>query len=63
MPIWRGPHKGKNMESPYAETPFTRLLLLWISFHASRFAASMKPNYRAGQINADVAASGNPTGT
>jgi hypothetical protein len=51
------------MDSPYAETPFTRLLVLWISFHASRIAASMKPRYLADQIGADVAATGNPTGT
>ena len=54
--------KGATMESPYAKTPFTRLLALWISFHVSRVMASMKPGYLAGQINADVAASGNPTG-
>ena len=50
------------MESPYADTPFTRLLVLWLSFHVSRIAASMKPRYLADQINADVAASGNPEG-
>jgi hypothetical protein len=50
------------MDSPYAETPFPRLLVLWISFHISRIAASMKPRYLASHINADVAASGNPTG-
>ena len=50
------------MESPYAETPFARLLLLWASYNASRIIASMKPRYLAGQISADVAASNNPTG-
>jgi hypothetical protein len=51
------------MESPYAETPFTRLLLLWAAYHVSRIIASMKPRYLAGQISADVAATNNPTGT
>jgi hypothetical protein len=50
------------MGTPYAETPFTRLLWLWISVHLSRVMASIKPRYLTGQINADVAASNNPTG-
>ena len=47
---------------PCAGTPFSRLLLLWTAFHFSRTIASMKPGYRAGQISADIAATGNPTG-
>ena len=47
---------------PYAEMPFLRLLFLWAAFHVSRIIASMKPDYLASQINADVAASGNPEG-
>ena len=50
------------MEPSYAEMPFRQLLLLWAACHVSRIIASMKPGYLAGQINADVAASGNPTG-
>lgn len=50
------------MESPYAKMPLTRLLLLWIAFHFSRIMASVRPRYLAGQISADVAATGNPTG-
>ena len=50
------------MEPSHAEMPFGQLLLLWAKFHLSRIIASMKPNYLASQINADVAASGNPEG-
>jgi len=50
------------MDPSHAETPFSQLLLLWAAFHISRIIASMKPKYLAGQIGADVAASGNPTG-
>ena len=51
------------METPsHAETPFRQLVLLWAAFHVSRIIASMKPRYLAGQISADVAATGNPTG-
>ena len=57
------------MEPSYAETPFSRLLFLWAAFHVSRIidsferaGMSMKPRYLAGQISADVAATGNPEG-
>ena len=50
------------MEPSHAETPFSRLLFLWAAFHVSRIIASMKPKYLAGQISADVAATGNPEG-
>ncbi len=66
MPIWHRPRRAMRkeviMEPSYAEMPFRRLLLLWASFHASRIVAAMKPRYLASQINADVAASGNPEG-
>ena len=66
MPTWRKPRRavreGAIMEPSYAEMPFRQLLLLWASFHLSRIIASMKPERLASQINAHVAASGNPEG-
>jgi hypothetical protein len=50
------------MDPSHAETPFSQLLLHWATYQIARIAASMKPEYIAGQIGADVAASGNPTG-
>ena len=50
------------MDPSHAETPFAQLLCRWAAHHISRIAASMKPKYLAGQIGADVAATGNPTG-
>jgi hypothetical protein len=50
------------MDPSHAETPFSQLLFLWAAFHISRIIASMKPRYLAGQISADVAATGNPEG-
>ncbi|WP_157088796.1 hypothetical protein [Bradyrhizobium jicamae] len=50
------------MEPSHAETPFTQVLFLWAAFHVSRLVASMEPKYLAGQISADVAATGNPSG-
>ena len=51
------------METPsHAETPFSQLLLRWAATMISRIIASMKPKYLAGQIGADVAATGNPSG-
>jgi hypothetical protein len=66
MPIWRKPRlparKEAIVEPSQAETPFSRLLLRWAAYQISGFIASMKPKHLAGQISADVAASGNPTG-
>ena len=66
MPTWRRPRRAVRkevvMEPSYAEMPFRQLLLLWASFHLSRIIASMKPEHLASQINAHVAASGNPEG-
>jgi hypothetical protein len=50
------------MDPSHAETPFSQLLLLWAAFHISRIIAPMKPEHLASQINAHVAASGNPEG-
>ena len=50
------------MEPSYAEMPFRQLLFLWASFHLSRLIGSMKPEHLASQINAHVAARGNPEG-
>ena len=50
------------MEPSYAEMPFRQLLHLWASFHLSRIIVSMKPQHLASEINAHVAASGNPEG-
>ena len=44
------------------KTPFSQLLFRWAAYQISRIAASMRPKYLAGQIAADVAATGNPTG-
>jgi hypothetical protein len=67
MPIWRKPRpaarKETIMEPSHAQAPFSQLLLRWAACRISRIAASMKPKYLAGQIGADVAATGNPTGT
>ena len=51
------------METPsHVKTPFSQLLFRWAAYQISRITASMKPKYLAGQIAADVAATGNPTG-
>ncbi|MGY2904397.1 hypothetical protein [Bradyrhizobium sp. URHC0002] len=50
------------MQPSHAETPFSQLLFRWATYQISRITASMKPKHLAGQISADVAASGNPTG-
>ena len=50
------------MEPLHAEEPFSQLLFRWAAFHIARIAASTRPKYLAGQIGADVAASGNPMG-
>jgi hypothetical protein len=50
------------MDPLQAEAPFSQLLLRWAAYHVARIAASIRPNYLAGQIGADVAASGNPMG-
>jgi hypothetical protein len=42
--------------------PLSQLLLNRATDLVARAAASIKPNHRAGQIAADVAASGNPSG-
>jgi hypothetical protein len=46
-----------------ADTPFSQLLLSWAADRFSRTMTAIKPTHRAGQIAADVAASGNPSGT
>jgi hypothetical protein len=45
-----------------ADTPFSQLLLSWAADRLSRTTTAIKPTHRAGQIAADVAASGNPSG-
>jgi hypothetical protein len=50
------------MEQSHAETPFSQLLYIWAAFHITRIIRSTRPGYLAGQISADVAATGNPTG-
>ena len=50
------------MEPSHAETPFAQSLFRWAADQISRIAVSIKPKYLAGQIGADVAATGNPTG-
>ena len=66
MLIWRKSRPAGRretiMEPSHAETPFSQLLFPWAAFHVSRIIASMKPRYLAGQISADVAATGNPEG-
>jgi hypothetical protein len=44
-------------------TSFWQALLNWSADRSSRAAAPVKPNYRADQIAAEIAASGNPSGT
>ena len=50
------------MQPSHAETPFSQLLFRWATYQISLITASIKPKHLAGQISADVAASGNPTG-
>jgi hypothetical protein len=45
-----------------AITSFWRALLNWSAELTSRAGNSIKPDYRADQIAADIAASGNPSG-
>jgi hypothetical protein len=45
------------------EAPFSQVLLNWAADRISRTMAAIKPKHRASQIAADVAASGNPSGT
>ena len=67
MLIWRKSRPAGRretiMEPSHAETPFSQLLFRWAAWQILRITASMKPKYLAGQINADVAVSGNPAGT
>jgi hypothetical protein len=46
----------------HTETPFSQLLVLWAAHQVARIAASIRPKHLAGQISADVAASGYPSG-
>jgi hypothetical protein len=46
----------------HSETSFLQALLNWGADLTSRAKASMKPNYSADQIAAEVAASGSPSG-
>ena len=66
MSIWRKPRlparKETIMQPSHAEAPFSQLLFRWAAYQISRITASMKPKYLAGQISADVAATGNPEG-
>ncbi|MBR0697148.1 hypothetical protein [Bradyrhizobium lablabi] len=48
---------------PEAERPFSQMLLGWAKRHLARVLASFSPVYKADRIAADVAASGNPSGT
>jgi hypothetical protein len=45
-----------------ADTPFSQPLLNWAAERISRAIEAIRPTHRAGQIAADVAASGNPSG-
>jgi hypothetical protein len=45
-----------------AETSFTQLLSSWTAERIARTFAAIRPQHRADQIAADVAASGNPSG-
>jgi hypothetical protein len=44
------------------EAPFSQVLLNWMTDRISRTAAAIRPKHQAGQIAADVAAGGNPSG-
>jgi hypothetical protein len=46
-----------------ANTPFSQLLLSWAADRISRTMVAIRPTHRAGQIAADIAAGGNPSGT
>jgi hypothetical protein len=46
----------------HVETSAFQALLNWGADLVSRYAAAMKPEHRANQIAAVVAASGNPSG-
>jgi hypothetical protein len=46
-----------------ADTPFSQQLLSWAADRISRTITAVRPTHRAGQIAADIAASGNPSGT
>jgi hypothetical protein len=66
MPTWHSHpagHKEAIMKTPsHAETPFSQLLFSWAVHVISRTIVSIRPNHLAGQIAADVAATGNPSG-
>jgi hypothetical protein len=56
-------HKEATMKTlSQTETPFSQLLLSWAEERIVRVIVAIKPKHRAGQIAADVAASGNPSG-
>jgi hypothetical protein len=44
------------------EIPLSQVLSNWAADQISRTMATIKPKHRAGEIAADVAASGNPSG-
>ena len=44
------------------ESPFSQLLFRWAEERIARTIVAIKPKHRAGQVAADVAASGNPSG-
>ena len=44
------------------EASFSQLLWSWLTYHLSQTLAAMRPEYRAGDVAAAVAASNNPSG-
>jgi hypothetical protein len=57
-------HKEATMKAlSQTEAPFSQVLLNWAADRISRTMAAIKPKHQASQIAADVAASGNPSGT
>ena len=46
----------------HAEMSFSQMLLSWMTHQISRGMTAIKPAYRASDVTAAIAASGNPTG-
>jgi hypothetical protein len=59
-----GPAQGRHVMKmlSHSETSFLHALLNWSADLTSRAKGSVKPNYSADQIAAEVAASGSPSG-
>lgn len=49
--------------SSQTEMPFSQMLLAWARHRITLAMAAIRPAHHADQIAADVAASGNPSGT